>query len=375
MEFSLNEETVILRDSARRFLKERCPISTVREVLSGDAGYSSQAWRDMADLGWLGLIHDEAYGGFGGSFFDLFVLFKETGRVVLPSPFFSVVLCGLILGEAAGPDQKAAWLPPLIEGREIWTAGLLDERGGYDFEAPSLVASPAGDGGYVLNGTRLMVPYAHAADRIVVCAHVRDPASGGPTLFRADRSLEGLSLEPLDTLSLEKTWAVHFDQVRLSSESVIGGVGRGAEALAGVWPRATVLKCAQMLGGMERVVEMTVTHVKERRQFGRPLGALQAVQHLCADMATCLETSKLISQQAAWMISEGRPAIMEAAMAKAWCNEAGGKCAAIGHQLQGGIAFTEEHDMHFYSKQARAAELTWGASWLHRRAVARGMGI
>jgi alkylation response protein AidB-like acyl-CoA dehydrogenase len=142
-----------------------------------------------------------------------------------------------------------------------------------------------------------------------------------------------------------------------------------------IWPKATVLKCAEMLGGMERVVEMTVAHVKERHQFGRPLGALQAVHHACFEMATCLETTRLVTTQAAWLLSQGLPAAKELAMAKAWCNDAYKKCAAIGHQLHGAIGFTEEHDMHLYSQHAKASEMTFGTSWHHRSRVADELGI
>ena len=130
-----------------------------------------------------------------------------------------------------------------------------------------------------------------------------------------------------------------------------------------------------MLGGLERVLEMTIAYVKERHQFGRPLGSLQAVQHNLADMATYLETTRLITYQAASLLSEGIACDKEIAMAKAWSSDAYKKCTWTGHQLHGAIGFTEEHDLHLYYKHAKQSELSFGSSWFHRAKVAEEMGI
>jgi alkylation response protein AidB-like acyl-CoA dehydrogenase len=298
------------------------------------------------------------------------------GRARLPSPFFaSAVLAGLVIEEAGDQALKEALLPKMIEGKKIVTVALLDEQGRVDSEKPSLRASPVDGGGYELTGTRLLVPFTHVAEGILVCPSIRGAAKDGPTLFLLDPETEGLECVPLETLTGEKASAVRFHRARVDRLRIVGDPGQGGACLERILPKATALKCAEMLGGMEWIVETTVAYVKERRQFGRPLGALQAVHHACFEMATCLETSRLAATQAAWLLSQGLPAAKEVAMAKAWCNDAYKKCAAMGHQLHGAIGFTEEHDMHLYSLHAKISEMAFGASWLHRSRVADEIGV
>jgi alkylation response protein AidB-like acyl-CoA dehydrogenase len=376
MDFSLSEETTLLKNSAERFLQEKCPPSLVRELIKDDTGFSKEIWREMAELGWLGLIYDEKYGGSEGTFFDLLILFEEIGKVLLPSPFFcSAVLSGLAINEAGDAKLKDEYLPAIIHGEKILTLALLDEQGRYDGNDPKMEAKKAQGEAYLISGTRLLVPYAHIADGILLCANVKDSGSGGPTLFEVDKNCEGQQMTFLDTLTEEKTFAIKYDNVEVPSERVIGSMGEGNTYLSRILPKATLLKCGEMLGGMQRVVDMTIAHVKERHQFGRPLGSLQVVQHYCADMTTYLETSRLIVYQAASLISEGLPCDKEIAMAKAWLSDAYKKCTWIGHQIHGGIGFTEEYDLHLYYKHAKASELAFENSWFHRNKVAQEMGI
>ncbi|MGW8320638.1 MAG: acyl-CoA dehydrogenase family protein [Thermodesulfobacteriota bacterium] len=376
MDFSPDEQTAIVRDTARKFLLEQCPSSRVREILATEEGYSPEMWKKMANLGWLGLVNEEAYGGTGADLLDLFTLLEEMGRAQLPSPFFSsAVIAGLLIEEAADQVMKKALLPQMIRGEGILTVALLDERGLADFDDPTLRAHPVEGDGYELTGARLLVPFAHVAGGILVCAKIEGAVGAGPTLFLADPKTQGLERLPLDILTKERTFALRFDGARVDGDRMIGGPGRGGAHVGRIWPKATVLKCAEMLGGMERVVEMTVAYVKERHQFGRPLGALQAVHHACFEMATCLETTRLAATQAVWLLAQGLPAAKEVAIAKAWCNDAYKKCSAVGHQLHGAIGFTEEHDMHLYSQHAKASEMAFGASWLHRSRIADELGI
>jgi len=375
MEFNLNEETVLLKNSAERYLKENCPASLVKDLIETQEGYSKTIWNDMAELGWLGLVYSEKYGGSEGSFFDLFILFEEIGKVLLPSPFMcSAVLSGLLINEAGDDRLKDEYLPSVIKGEKILTLALLDEEGNCDSQEPRIEAKAVQDG-YILNGTRLLVPYAHVADEILICANVIDANAGGPTLFSVDRKAEGQEIVHLDTISHEKSSAVIYRDTRVSTENIIGSVGQGNLYLSKVIPRAVVLKCGEMLGGLGRVVEMTVAYMKERHQFGRPLGTLQAVQHYCADLATHLETARLIAYQAAYLLSEGLPCDKEIAMAKAWCSDVYNKSVQISHQLHGGIGFTAEHDLHLYSKHAKVSELDFGSAWSHRSIVADELGM
>jgi alkylation response protein AidB-like acyl-CoA dehydrogenase len=168
---------------------------------------------------------------------------------------------------------------------------------------------------------------------------------------------------------------VVYENVNVSAKNVIGSIGKGATYLNKIIPQATILKCGEMLGGLERVVEMTVEYVKQRQQFGKPIGSFQVIQHYCVDMATYLETTRLITYQAASLLSEDIPCPKEIAMAKAWCSDAYKKSTWIAHQIHGGIGFTEEHDLHLFYKHAKSLELEFGDSQIHRKKVAEEMGL
>jgi alkylation response protein AidB-like acyl-CoA dehydrogenase len=375
MDFSLSEETKMLKSNAEKFMKERSPSSIVKNVLKEERGFSTAIWKEMADLGWLGLIHGDQYGG--SDFFDLFILFEEMGRAVLPSPFFcSAVFAGLLIHEAGDERIKKEYLPEIIGGKKILTVGLRNEKGLYDYMDPALEAQESGEDSHRIKGTRLFVPYAHVADEIVVCAKLMKGSRGsGPTLFKTKNKGSGIKLTPLTTISGERDFAVTYADFPVRHHDVIGSPGKGVMYVEKVMPKVITLKCAEMIGGLSRVVDMTVDYVKQRVQFGKPLGVLQVVHHYCADMTTLLDTARLIAYQAAALISAGQPCVKEVAMAKAWCSDAYKKSTQIAHQLHGGIGFTEEHDLHLYYKHAKVSELDLGDSWVHRQKVADSMGL
>jgi alkylation response protein AidB-like acyl-CoA dehydrogenase len=377
MDFSLNEESRMLRSNAAKFMKEKCPSSVVKNILREERGFSEALWKEMADLGWMGLIYGEPYGGSGGDFFDLFLLFEEMGRAVLPSPFYcSAVFAGLLVNEAGDEAVKKEYLPGIIEGKKILTVGLRDEQGVYDYLNPALEAKEAGEGSYRINGTRLLIPYAHVADEVVVCAEVsKGSASYGPTLFKTRAKGQGIQLTSLNTLTGEKYFAASYADYGANRRDILGEPGRGASYVEKIMPKLITLRCGEMIGGLSKVVDMTVDYVKQRVQFGKPLGVLQVVQHYCADMTTFLDTSRMIAYQAASLVSAGLPCAKEVAMAKAWCSDAYKKSTQIAHQLHGGIGFTEEHDLHLYYKHAKVSELDFGDSWVHRQKVADAMGL
>ena len=379
MDFKLSDETTLVRNSAREFLKEKCPSDFVREMIGDETGFSKKMYKEMADLGWLGMLFDEEYGGSGdlkGSFFDLFIIFEEIGKVLLPSPFFtSAVLSGLLINEAGDSKLKSDYLPGIINGKKILTTALLDEKGRYDFEDPALEARKSPGGGYALNGTRILAPDAHVADEILVCAKVAGDGAGGPTLLRIDGKASGMKTTALNTITGEKTFALVFEGAEVSDDAVIGEIGKGATYVNTILPKVTVLKCGEMLGGMGYVVDATVAYVKERKQFGAPLGVLQVIHHYCADMTTLVESSRLLARRAAYLAGEGLPCEKEVAMAKAWLSDGYKKCTWTAQQLHGGIGFTEEYDIQLFYKHAKEGELAFGDSRVQRSRVADEMGI
>ncbi|HXZ36508.1 MAG TPA: acyl-CoA dehydrogenase family protein [Thermodesulfobacteriota bacterium] len=377
MDFNLSDESKMLKSNAEKFMKEKSPSSFVKNILKEEKGFSEALWKEMAGLGWLGLIYAEPYGGSGGNFFDLFVLFEEMGKAVFPSPFFcSAVFAGLLINEAGNESVKKAYLPGIIEGKKILTVGLQNEQFFYDYQKPALEARGDGKDSFRIRGTRLLVPYAHVADETLVCAKVmKGPRSSGSTLFITKAKDAGIQLTPLNTITGEKSFAVTYADYPASSKDILGSLGKGAAYVEKVMPKLIALKCGEMVGGLSKVVDMTVDYVKQRVQFGKPLGVLQVVQHYCADMTTLLDTARMIAYQAASLISAGLPCAKEVAMAKAWCSDAYKRATQVAHQLHGGIGFTEEHDLHLYYKHAKALEMEFGDSWVHRQRVAEAMGL
>jgi len=368
---------MMLKDGAERFCKSKCPPSRLREWIKDEKGFSTDIWKEMADLGWLALIHKEEDGGIGGSYLDLCILLIEMGKALLPSPFlYSAVLSGLLIAEAGDEALKEEYLPLLLYGEKIMTVALLDEKGREDYKEPKLEARRDQDGSYILTGVRQLVPYAHVADEILVCANVTTAPTGGPTVFRVSTKAAGLQLIPLHTLTEEKLFAVIFKDVQVTAKHIIGVSGCGGDYFHTLHQRAVLTKCAEIVGGMERVVTMTVAYVKERFQFGHPLGTLQVVQHFCADMETYLRTSQFLTYQAASLSDERtiEACTKEIAIAKAWCSDAYKKCTWIAQQLHGAIGFSEEHDLHFYYKHAKASELAFGDARFQRAIIADVMG-
>ena len=376
MDFGLNEEQEILKKTAHNLLTKECPTSFVKEIIKDEKGYSTELWQKMAELGWMGLIFPEQYGGMEGSFLDLAILLEEMGSVCLPGPFFStVILGGLSILEGGSDRQKGEFLPPIVEGKSIITLAITEPSAIYTPDGIEVRATQS-DNGYILEGTKLFVPDAHIANYIVVVARTTDgTGTDGITLFIVDSKTTGISCSPLLTIAEDKQFEVTFDKVSVSKDSILGAINNGWSIIEAIWSRVIVAKCAEMLGGAQKSLEMTVNYAKERKQFGRPIGSLQAIQHFCADMVSDVDACRYITYLAAWTISKGLPATKEASMAKAWCSDAFRRVTATGQQVHGAIGFTEEHDLHLYYKNAKSWELLFGDRDVHCEIVAKQMGL
>lgn len=371
MDYGLNEQQEMLKKTARDFLTTECPKSLVKRMVNDDRGYPPELWRKIAELGWVGLAFPEEYGGTGGSFLDLAVLLEEMGRACLPGPFFAtVVLAGMIICEAGSEAQKQELLPKIAEGNLIVTLAKSEPGGGYCPDKATVRAVVDGNN-RVISGTKLFVPYAHIADYIICVAKT----ASGVTLFLVDSRSPGISYTLLKTIDGDKQFEVIFDEVKVPKKDILGKEGEGDIHLREVLKKAAVAKCIEMIGGSQQVLEMTVDYVKDRKQFGLPVGAFQAVQHHCANMLTDIDTSRFISYKAAWKISENLPYAMEASMAKAWVSDAYKRVTKLGHQSMGGVSLMEDHDMPLYSRRAKAAELTLGDADFHREVLAQELGL
>ncbi len=375
MDYSLSEEQEMLKTAARDFLEKECPISLVREMEQEEKGYSLELWHKMAELGWLGLVFPEEYSGSGGDFLDLTILLEEMGRSLVPGPFVpTVVLCGLPILAAGTEEQKRDLLPKIAKGEAILTMALTEPSASYSPEGIEVQAIP-NKGEYIISGTKLFVPYAHVAHHLLYVARTGNKPESGITIFLVDASGPGISHALLDTMASDGQCEVSFDKVRVPQVNILGKLDEGWGVVEGNLRAGAIAECALMLGGAQRLFEMTLDYVKERVQFGGPIGRFQVIQHQCVDMAIDVEAARDITHQAAWMLSQNLPCTMEVSMAKALVSEACNRICGQGCHLHGALGFSELHDTQLYFRRVKAAGIAFGDATFHQQIVAQQLGL
>jgi alkylation response protein AidB-like acyl-CoA dehydrogenase len=374
MDFGFSEQQDLLRASARQFLERECPPDVVRRLSDAPQGYSADLWQKMVELGWMGLVLPEAYGGSGLGFVDLTIVMEEMGRVLLPAPFFSSVALGaLTLLETGSDEQRQQMLPRLARGEAKVCVALLEADGRYDPRGISMRASIRGNRA-TLTGTKLFVADADVSDYVICVARTRrgrDPESG-LSLFVLDMTSPGIACTPLIGMDQTRRFSeVSFARVSVSLESMLGGRDAAWPSLQRALDKATVALCAEMVGGAEKAMEMCVEYGKTRVQFGRQIGGFQAVKHKIADMKVWVENAKSVVYYAAWALDSDAPEASRAAsMAKAYCSEMYTRVTADGVQVHGGIGFTWDHNIHLYFKRAKSSEVLLGNATWHRERTA-----
>ncbi|MBP1688050.1 MAG: acyl-CoA dehydrogenase [Deltaproteobacteria bacterium] len=372
MDLVFSDEQEMLRQSARQFLDTECPPTHVRKMMADDAGYAEDQWKKMAELGWMGLSFPEEYGGSGLGMVELGILFEEMGRAVMPGPFLPTVLAGLAIDIGGSEKQKQRYLREICAGRLKATIAQVEPNGRWDALGIELPAKKDGKT-YQLSGTKTYVADAHNAGLLVVVARTRGKGPEGVTLFLVESQQQGVKTTLLRTMDqTRKLCEVRFDNVMVGRDAVLGKANKGWLLLEQVIDRARVLLSAEMCGGAQKVLDMSVDYAKVREQFGRPIGSFQAIQHKCANMLLQTESAKSATHYAAVALANDAPdAHLAACMAKAYCSDAYRLIAAEGIQIHGGIGFTWEHDMHLYFKRAKGAEIMYGDASANRELVAQ----
>jgi alkylation response protein AidB-like acyl-CoA dehydrogenase len=412
MQFRLSDEQLLIRDSARAFLDECAGSAELRAALEKPQRYDRDLWRRMStELGWTGLAIADRFGGAGLGRVELAVLQHELGRRLVASPYFSTVCLAAPLIEALGTPAQQADLLGRIAGNGLRVAvALTGDDGRFGPDSVSAIIAPAGSG-FRLDGLCGFVVYGHASDLLLVVA--RGPSTGAragsepapaenssvpltrPTLVPPRNSSDkltivlvdprqsGVTIEPLTMLDLTRPMArVRFENVRVDADGLLGNMdslaspGSVARGLERALDLARVALAAESVGAAEVALEMTTQYVKDRVQFGRPVGSFQAVKHRLADMMVAVEAARSASWYAACVADELPDELPEAAsIAKAACSDALYECAASAIQLHGGIGFTWEHDAHLYFKRARASSTLLGSPAWHRERIARLIGL
>jgi alkylation response protein AidB-like acyl-CoA dehydrogenase len=376
VDFAFSEEQEMLRRSAREFLAKECSTKVVRRLMESADGYDAALWEKIAGLGWTALGIPEQYGGVG-TFLDLVVVLEEAGRALLPGPFFATMgLAVPALIESGTEAQKKEALGAIASGDARATLALTEESGRWDASAVRLSAKQEG-GGWRLDGVKVFVPDAEAADYMVVAARTRGEDEDGISLFLVKGKPEGMTVKPLQTLDMTRRWSeVRFDGVCLGADSLMGTADKAWPALKRALEWSASALCAEMVGGVQKVLETSTEYAKTRHQFGKPIGIYQAVSHKLADMLVLSESGRSATYYAAWTVDADAPdRSLASSMAKAYVSDAYRKVAGDGIQVHGGIGFTWEHDMHLYFKRAKSSEVTLGDATYHRELVAQSLDL
>jgi alkylation response protein AidB-like acyl-CoA dehydrogenase len=368
MDFELNETQKLFKDSARELFAAECPPTRVRQMIEEGEPYSDSLWQKLVDQGWTGLILAEEHGGTGLGLVELAVAFEEMGRALVPGGFLSTVaLAGPLIEGACSTSYRADLLQRISEGKTRATVALLEESASWD---PAAVKLQAASGDAVkLNGRKLFVSDAGSADLIITAVRLGSDLA----LAFVDARSRGVSIKPMPGLDCTRLlYEVNFDNVPVAADDVVSDGNRARAALEHALDVAALAVSAEMVGGMQWILETTVEYAKTRKQFGKPIGQFQAVQHHCANMLLMTESARSAVYYAAWaMGNQPAEAPASISLAKAYASDAYRETGNLGIQVHGGIGFTWDENLHFYYKRAKASELLFGDANYHRERLAR----
>ncbi len=376
MDLRLTEEQEMLKTSAKDFIAAECPKAKVRELEEDKTGFSADLWKKMAGLGWMGLLIPERYEGMGLSFLDAMVLVEEMGRNIVPGPFLATLAATFPIIEVGSEAQKKESLPKITRGELKLALAYIEPNGKYDAAGIMLKAEQK-DAGYVLNGTKMFVEMANVADYLVCAVRTKDRSAGedGISLLFIDMKSKGISVEVVPTIAMDKLCEVKFENVHVPTANLLGEKDRGWVVLKNALRKASLLRCADSVGGMQASIDMTVAYMKERVQYDRPIGAFQALQHIVADTWVAMQTSRYLTYEAVWLESNGMPCDKEASMAKAYVSNAYKFVSKWAIRLHGGIGTSREHDISLYYRRAKAADAIYGNIDFHNELVAEKIGL
>ena len=368
MDFSFTPDQTLLKNSARAFLDEHCKPATVRLLWDDSRGESEGLWKEMAQLGWLGLALPEEHGGSGLGMVETALLLDELGRAAYPGPYWPTMLVADAIAESGSDAQKKRWLSAIATGDARATVTLLDTDLDWNPDAIATRADKTSTG-WQLSGIKRYVPWGHVANVLLIPAR----APEGVSLFLVDPSAAGLKLSPVQGMDLATRWVqVDLDQVPVATDGLLGGPGQAVALLSGLLRRGAVGAAAEMLGAARRCLDMAVGYAKVREQFGQPIGSFQAIRHKCSEMLLEVENSHSAVYYAAWALdAKAEDAELAASVAKAYVADAARKVCGEAIQVHGGIGFTWEHDIHLYHRRALAIAAAFGSTVEHRETVAR----
>ena len=365
MQLVLNEDQELIAKTAQDFVEEHSPVARFRALrdANDELGYSKALFTQMAGLGWAGIPFAEDVGGAGMGLADFALVVEALGRKLAPEPFLGGVAMGGTALALGAPDAlREAWLPGVIAGEKV--VALAHQESGARYDLQQLETSAEADGdGFVLNGSKSQVLDAVGADAILIPAKVGD----GISVFLVEAGAPGLAVERQIRVDHRNAGLVRLDGVRVAASAIVGAPGQGGALLERVIERATVVLCAEMVGGMSEAFDLTLDYLKTRDQFGVKIGTFQALQHRAARVYMEIELARSAAMAAARAVDAGSDDAQKlVSLAKARCSDAYVLATNEGVQIFAGVGMTDEYDIGFYMKRARAAELTFGDAAYHR---------
>ncbi len=382
MDLVASEEQRLLRDAALLFARERMGHERARALeqraAAGDHEHDAELASELGSLGWSGAALPAAHGGEGLGLLELALVIEACGTAPLPTTLFgSVVEAGLLIAGGGSEEQRARWLPRIAAGEAVLTAALLEQEGEFAASALRTRAEPRASGGYRIEGAKVLVRDAGAADAVIVAA--RDDSAGqapGVSLLLVERGTPGLELRPQPPAAGEPLFSLRLDGVEVGQGALLGPPGAGREHVERLLARGAALKAAELVGIGQAALDLTLDYARERTQFGRPIGSFQAVQHHCADIYREVAACRLLAYRAAWSLDradgELPPAAVRRAVAsaKAKASEAIPWATRLAHQVHGGVGYYRDYPLEIFTRRAIAAAAAYGDARYHRRRLA-----
>jgi alkylation response protein AidB-like acyl-CoA dehydrogenase len=368
MDFTFSEDQNSIRELARGILDKEVDADRIKAIEAGAEWFDRPLWQTLAEAGLLGLTVPEEQGGMGFGILEACVLMEELGRSVAPVPLLStIVSAAMPIAEFGTEAQKARWLTPLVGGECVLSAALTDS-GAAEVSAPATRAMREGDG-WVLDGRKNLVPDAAAAQCVLVPASTDD----GVKVFLVDPRASGVGLAGHRISNLQPLYTMSLQGARVADDDVLGGDGRGAEIVNWIYERVLVATCATQIGVSEKAIEIMSGYLREREQFGVPIGSFQSVQHRSADGYIELQAMRWVTWRAAWKLARGVPAARDVAVAKFWAAEGGTHIAHTTQHHHGGIGVDLDYPIHRYFLWSKAMELSLGGAMTHLARLGRSM--
>ena len=377
MDFNFSSEQEQLRDTVNRLIEREYEFNKQRHaIIHSAAGYSEKVWASMAEIGVLGIGIDEAHGGFGGNAIDTMIVMEALGRSLVVEPYLATVVLGANLIQLAGSDaQKSSLLPQIVAGNLKLAFAYSETGTRYDLKRIATVARKEG-AGYVLNGEKIIVLHGNIADKIIVSVATAGALHDGQgmALFLVDAKASGLNITGYRTIDSQRAANLHFDNVRVSADAMLGSSEDNLAIVEQVIDIATTALIAESVGAMEALQKSTLEYLKTRRQFGVPIGKFQALQHRMVDMLMYVEQSRSMAYLAAVKVQSNDVAERQRVVsaAKNAIGRYGRLIAQEAVQMHGGMGITDELSASHYFRRLTAIGATFGDADHHLSRFAAG---